>query len=347
MHAPGRLVCPATHSALVEKDGTLCTLDGAHRYAVKDGIPQFLRFPPAESAEEIQSHGRLNQLARERGWREALQTVYGADSNLYRYVTDESRGLFLDVLELNQESVVLEIGPGLGQFTPALAARTGFVCALEVVPGQAQFTRERCRQAGRANVHVACGGDDCRLPYASGHFDAVVTNLVFEWCASRNPDEAAHVAQQRLLAEAHRVLKPGGRLWLATKNRYALRYLLGRPDEHAFNLPFGNALPRACLALLLRWKKLPRPPGVLYSHRALSRLLAEAGFADGKSFWAAPEMRFAQWLVPTDVASIRAARAQPGFVPGESRATRLLMSLLPAPLVKHFTPGLAFLAVKG
>ncbi len=340
------LACPATHLPLSEAGDALCSPVGGHCYPVLQGIPHFLRHLPIESAEEIKSHERLNQLARERGWREALQMVYGADSNLFRYVTDASRGLFLDLLSLNKNSVVLEIGPGLGQFTAALAARAGFVCALEVVSGQAQFALERCRQAGCSNMHLACGGDDCRLPYASTHFDAVALNLVFEWCAARDLAEPPGAAQERLLADIVRVLKPGGQLYLATKNRYALRYLLGRPDEHVFNLRFGNALPRRLMNLCLGLKNQPRPPGVLYSYCQLRRLLEAAGFVELKSFWAAPEMRFPRWLVPTDAASVRQARKKPRFVSGESRATRLLMSMIPAGLVKLFTPGLAFLAKK-
>jgi hypothetical protein len=57
-------------------------------------------------------------------------------------------------------------------------------------------------------------------------------------------------------------------------------------------------------------------------------------------------MRFPKEYVPTDAASIRAARRRPGFVQGESRSTRLLMQWVPAPLVRHLTPGLAFLARK-
>ena len=82
------------------------------------------------------------------------------------------------------------------------------------------------------------------------------------------------------------------------------------------------------------------------SHRALAALLREAGFARLASYWATPEMRFPSDYVPTDAAAIRVARGRPGFVQGEGRSARLLMQCVPAPLVKHLTPGLAFLATK-
>jgi SAM-dependent methyltransferase len=176
--------------------------------------------------------------------------------------------------------------------------------------------------------------------------DATVLNLVFEWCSTRNEEESAEVGQRRLLDEMHRVLGPGGKLYLTTKNRFALRYLLGKPDEHSFGMRFGNALPRWLHRLLLRAKGHARPAGLLHSHDRLRSMLKDAGFAETRSFWTAPEMRFPTHYVPTDQVSIRAARSSEGFVQGDSRSTKLIMPWIPAGLVKHFTPGLTFIARK-
>jgi SAM-dependent methyltransferase len=98
---------------------------------------------------------------------------------------------------------VLEVGCGFGGTLAALSARSpglGLV-GLDIDP----------RQLGRAAGLVPPGraslvrGDACRLPFASGSFDAV---LAVE-CAFHFPDRAA------FLAEARRVLRPGGRLALS------------------------------------------------------------------------------------------------------------------------------------
>jgi hypothetical protein len=54
-------------------------------------------------------------------------------------------------------------------------------------------------------------------------------------------------------------------------------------------------------------------------------------------------MRFPEKMVRTDPKSIREAR-RAGIRQGAGRAERLLMSLVPASLVKHVAPGLSFLA---
>jgi SAM-dependent methyltransferase len=307
------------------------------------GLPNFLRFEPTEEDKRMRA---LNDLARVHGWKAALDQVFATDPGFIRYVSDPARQGFLKLLPITSQSDVLEIGPGLGQFTVPLAGMARHVKAIEVSPLQAEFVAERCRQQGLANVEVSIGGDDCRLPCADASFDVIVLNLVFEWCASRLEDESHETAQRRLLSEINRVARPGATLYLATKNRFAMRLLLGGPDEHLYELPFGSALPRRLASWLLRRKGHHRAMGQLYSYRALQSMLQEAGFLQARSFWAVPEMRYPTAYVPTDARSIREARRQPGLSQGEGRITRAAMRFVPAGLVKHVTPGLSFLAMK-
>ncbi|MGN6849681.1 MAG: methyltransferase domain-containing protein [Sphingomicrobium sp.] len=275
----------------------------------------------------------LTAIARRDGWSKAIAQQFGTAE----YLTDERRGIFLGLLPIDAADV-LEIGPGFGQFTDRIARLAKSVAALEVDPEQADFIREKLRQEGIANTTVTTGGADCRLPYSDHSFDLVILNLVLEWCATAT-DEAHEVVQLRLLREIARVLRPGGRLYVATKNRFALRYLIGKPDEHYHNMRFGSALPR-WLADRVHGR---RSRGRLYSWRGLWKLLRQAGFEVEQSWWAAPEMRFPEKMVRTDPKSIREAR-RAGIRQGDGRAERLLLSLVPAPLVKHVAPGLSFLA---
>jgi SAM-dependent methyltransferase len=172
-----------------------------------------------------------------------------------------------------------------------------------------------------------------------------VLNLVFEWCGGRFPGSHDE-AQQRLLQEIHRVLKPGGQLYLSTKNRYGLRLLLGRNDEHLYGMRFGSSLPRAFGAAWLRRHGHARARGHLHSFQGLDALLAKAGFGTRRPFWAAPEMRNPDRFVPVHASSIRAARRAGGFRQGTGRLEEFLMSRLPADWVKHVSHGLATLATK-
>lgn len=337
---------PTTGAPLHREDDALVA--GDERFPLEEELPRFLRFPPVEDAEATAKHERIVALAQEHGWREGLARAWGVESKGYHYVVDDARRGVLELFPARLDSVVLEVGCSLGQLTCALAPRVKFIHALEVVPGQARFAALRARQEGLDNVQVAIGGDDCRLPYKDGAFQAVLFNLVLEWCGSRDPDGQHERMQEQLLSELFRVLAPGGLLQLSTKNRFALRYLLGRGDEHAHGLPFGSALPRRLLGTALRLAgKPPHPGGWLHSHEALRQKLLAAGFASTRSFWATPEIRYPTRFIPTDdLAALADARRDPDFVQAESRRLDQVMRRVPDRLVKHLAQGLLFQATK-
>lgn len=342
-------MCPRTREMLRDDGLQLRSTTGTVTYPLRDGIARFeLEDAAADSGKGAGDDRlrRLNEIARRDGWEPALREVFRDQPAMLRYVTRPDRASLLDLLPLTPQSDVLEIGPGFGQFTAGLARRVRAVWALEVVPEQAEFLAQRCAQQGVNNVHVAVGGEDCRLPYADASFDVVILNLVLEWCAMRCTDEPMEVVQRRLLSEIARVLRPGGALYLSTKNRFALKYLLGRPDEHAHGMRFGSALPRDWMMRALRRRGHQRPSGLLHSHRALEAMLRQSGFTQPRSFWAAPEMRYPTHYVPNDAQSVRQARRLPDFVQGEGRSGRWLMRWIPAAWVKHLSPGLAFLVTK-
>jgi SAM-dependent methyltransferase len=328
-------------------EGTVwLSTEGAHEYEVRNGIPCFLHYQTVDEGWSEDELDRLTALAQEKGWREAVIEVYGADSSMLRYVDSKERESFLSLLPIDKTSDVLEIGIGFGQFTVPLARRAGQLHALEVRFQQAVFADLRCREEGLSNVLMACGGDDCKLPYSDASMDVVVLNLVFEWCGSRLLDSPGETGQRILLREVARVLKPGGTMYLATKNRYALRLLLGGPDEHAHEMPFGFALPNWIMHRLLKRRGHDEPGGTLHSYGKLKSMIDDAGMRTTQSFWAVPEMRFPRAYVATDAGAIRKARRTIEGPLGESRRTSVALSFVPSGLVKLVSPGLVFLAVK-
>ncbi|GAA0348668.1 class I SAM-dependent methyltransferase [Streptomyces blastmyceticus] len=96
-----------------------------------------------------------------------------------------------------------EIGSGGGYYTAALAAHLGPGSLLVALDPAAHDPRARRGVGpGATTVHVA--GDGCALPFASASLDA----LLYSYSLEEMPD------QQAALAEAGRVLRPGGQLVL-------------------------------------------------------------------------------------------------------------------------------------
>jgi len=225
----------------------------------------------------------------------------------------------------------LDVGCSAGFIADELALAGAHTTGVDIDEPGLVAARERFGE--RVEFSLARGE---ALPFEDGSMDVVVFNHIYEHVV--DPDA--------VLADIRRVLKPDGTMYVSTKNRYAMKYLVGGPDEHIDNMRFGSVLPRPVLRVLraLGGKGMPR--AMLHSYRHLRHMILSSGFRSADSYWAAPEMRMPTHYVPTDAASVRSARRE-GVLQGDSRKTRLLMPWVPAGMVKYFAPGLTFVARKG
>jgi SAM-dependent methyltransferase len=103
----------------------------------------------------------------------------------------------LEGVELGDD--VLEIGPGPGVTTDLLRGRVPRLTALEVDAAAAALLERRLDGSGVRVVH----GDGAAMPFADGTFSGVVALTMLHHVPSA-------ALQDRLLAEARRVLRPGG-----------------------------------------------------------------------------------------------------------------------------------------
>jgi SAM-dependent methyltransferase len=176
--------------------------------------------------------------------REARERLYPALSNPSWLVLGKRREIFrswlnrLPLCDLR----VLDVGGRIQPYRPLLEDRLGRYLALDL------------RYTPRVDV-VGCGE---QMPFVDGEFDFVICTQMLEYAA----DPAS------VMAEIHRVLKPGGCLFLSVPAVYprdaefdtwrflpqSLRVLLGRFD-HAEIVPEGSSISGlfrticACLVL--------------------------------------------------------------------------------------------------
>jgi SAM-dependent methyltransferase len=108
---------------------------------------------------------------------------------------------------------VLEIGPGYGITTRWLAEHGGRLTAIEVDPSLAADLRRQFD--GEVDIRE---GDGAALPFPDASFDTVV-------CFTMLHHVPSPAKQDQLLAEAARVLRPGG-VFAGSDSRVSLRFRL-------------------------------------------------------------------------------------------------------------------------
>jgi phosphatidylethanolamine/phosphatidyl-N-methylethanolamine N-methyltransferase len=119
-------------------------------------------------------------------------------------VTAEARGTSLGRLKPGRDHDLLLCGAGSGLDIPHLPPGPT-VTALDLTPAMLRRARKRASSCRRAVSFVI--GDVTALPFAATSFNAVVLHLIL--AVVPRPDLA--------LAEAARVLRPGGRLLIFDK----------------------------------------------------------------------------------------------------------------------------------
>jgi SAM-dependent methyltransferase len=127
------------------------------------------------------------------------------------FVADSLLPFALDGVPLGDR--VLELGPGYGASTRPLAGRAGSLTALESDQKLAQRLRERL-----GDSVTVVDGDAARMAFGPATFTAVVCFTMLHHLPSR-------AAQDRLFAEAARVLQPGG-VFAGPDSQPSLRFRL-------------------------------------------------------------------------------------------------------------------------
>ncbi len=137
----------------------------------------------------------------------------GYDPNTLRYVPDEAVdsfagvGYYFEIADLDPREDVLDLGSGSGMdaFYAAMnVTETGSVAGVDMTPEQVEKARTLTEDNGFHNVTFRQGYIE-DLPFEDESFDAVISNGVINLSAEKD----------RVFEEAHRVLRPGGRLAIA------------------------------------------------------------------------------------------------------------------------------------
>lgn len=113
------------------------------------------------------------------------------------------RDRILTLAQPASTDVALDVGSGTGLLTLPIAEAVELVWAFDISPAMTEYLTIRAISAGVDNIRAATAPASS-LPLVDGSVDVVVSN----YCLHHLDD----AGKRRALAEAYRVLRPGGRI---------------------------------------------------------------------------------------------------------------------------------------
>jgi ubiquinone/menaquinone biosynthesis C-methylase UbiE len=132
------------------------------------------------------------------------------DAQWTDYPTSVEFKAVLSALDVRPHDLIVELGAGTGRLTTILAGMGATIVALDIASSALELNRSKCAKIPGAKVHYIAA-DACYLPVRSSIGSRVVSSQLLEHIPTE--DE-----RRRLVGEAQRVMKQGGRLALTTYN---------------------------------------------------------------------------------------------------------------------------------
>jgi SAM-dependent methyltransferase len=294
-----QLVCPGCKTPLVDANKWLTCPGCAAHYQVREGIPSFAASDFYWNEIPRPEMQKVLHVAQTQGWQTAIyDKLDPSGSEVRATIGDERRADWRFLLPLSSKCRVLDLGCGWGAAALALAKTCAEVVAMDATWERVRFLDIRRRQQGIDNVYPIHGGDTLTFPFPDGHFDLVVLVGVLEWFGESYPDLPPREAQLKALNTLHRLLKPGGYIYIGIENRLGYDYLMGRPDHNG--LPFVGLLPRPLADWVSRWRTGQSFRTYQYSLRGYRRLLGIAGFGHIQFYGDLPQYRHPHFYIPLE-----------------------------------------------
>ncbi len=172
---------------------------------------------------------------------------------------NDQKKLAVDLLNLEDDALVMDLGTGTGAIIPYLAKQlgpSGRIIGIDFSKKMVQTANRRMQKQGIANAKAMIA-DGTRLPFPDNHFDAIIATFAFT--SFPEPDKA--------MKECARVLRPGGILSILDtgkphEKKGTLRYrYLKAVMWRAGYTDIGLDIPRIVAGTGLKVSKVRRFPG--------------------------------------------------------------------------------------
>ncbi|MFH0889241.1 MAG: methyltransferase domain-containing protein [Planctomycetota bacterium] len=211
------LICPHCRGAININTNEIVCLKCHHSFPFAHGIIDLRTGVTQKGEWDLnvfeKGYDKMGYYKDEYGWAESGRYPhYVAD---YRY--SRVKGKIIDWLRPQDDDIILDVGCGVGYFIFDIMKRYPDVnlsfAGLDPVRSNIYWLNYRSQEENKTNLIGIMGGAES-LPFMDDSFDMIVTSEVIEHILDK----------EKAINQMHRVLKPGGRLFISTPARLAVEF---------------------------------------------------------------------------------------------------------------------------
>ncbi|MBU1102655.1 methyltransferase domain-containing protein [Patescibacteria group bacterium] len=230
------------------------------------------------------------------GWQKANRELAQKDPQRLKFIYNPGRADWRFYVPLDNQSVVLDAGCGLGAITLPLAEVVKEVVAFDTSCERARFVQLRAAKENKTNIQVLVASL-FNPPFKKQSFDLIVMNGLLEWVGAGKIDGNPGEIQIEALKKMKELLKPGGCLYIGIENRFGLPLLTGRGLDHS-GLRFTSIMPRFLARIYAKIRRKSDYRTYTYTRRGYEKLLNDAGFENIDFFLPWPGYNDTRIIVP-------------------------------------------------
>jgi SAM-dependent methyltransferase len=214
------------------------------------------------------------------------------------YHLSPRRGNIVSPMDITKNSDVLEIGAGTGAVTEALSIKAGSVDCVELSGRRSLINAYRNKNRNNINVFV---GNFEKIHFTR-LYDVVVLIGVLEYSRSYIKSEKPFLD---FLTMIKKLLKPGGKLYIAIENRLGMKYFSGVHEDH-WGIPFVGIEGYITQDILNNTKT--------FTKSELEALLDAAGFISPYFYYPFPDYKLPTVIYSDDRLPLPGERLPPSNV---------------------------------
>ncbi len=256
-----------------------------------DGLPTFSQDVYWGKLSGEQMEDALD-LIDEKGW-EAFNLKY---KRMFDFTYEEDRADWHFTIPITKDSVVLDIGAGMGRSSIPLARIAKEVIVFDQSSLRMRFLKRRAAEVKLKNISIFIG-DLFDLPLPEASVDVIAMNGILEWVGKNHTYANPRLAQIEALKICKKLLKPGGYLYVGIENRFALAYLKG--IDHS-GLRFTSYMPRFLANWYMKLRKGEVYDTYTYNKNNLLHLFEVVGFSSIDVYLPYPGYNLPRLLIPYD-----------------------------------------------